>query len=208
MLKLFYAPGSCALAAHIALAESGASYEAVLVDFKNQQQRSPEYLAINPKGRVPALATGRGVLTENTAILPFIAQSFPEARLAPLDDPFAFGTMLSFLGYMATTVHVAHAHGTRGARWSDDVAAHASMKAKVPQNMRDCFELIQSKMLQGPWVLGEAYSVADAYLYTMSRWLPGDDVPLASLPAIAAHHVRMGQRPAVQRALEEEGIAP
>ena len=90
MLKLFYAPGSCALASHVALEEVGAEYEAVRVDLRANDQRKPEYLAINPKGRVPALVTDKGVLTENPAILAFVAQSFPEARLAPLDDAFAF----------------------------------------------------------------------------------------------------------------------
>src|SRR5262249_35215253 len=91
MLKLFYSPGSCALASHVALEEAGAQYEAVRLDFRANEQRKPEYLKINPKGRVPALATDRGVLTETPAILAFVAQSFPQARLAPLDDPFAFG---------------------------------------------------------------------------------------------------------------------
>ena len=86
MLKLFYSPNSCALASHIALQEAGADYETVRLDFRANEQRKPEYLAINPKGRVPALATDRGILTETPAILAFIAQSFPQARLAPLDD--------------------------------------------------------------------------------------------------------------------------
>ncbi len=83
MLKLYYSPGTCALASHIALEEAGASYTAERVDFKTSQQTSPEYLAINPKGRVPALVTDRGILTETPAILAYIAQSFPQARLMP-----------------------------------------------------------------------------------------------------------------------------
>jgi glutathione S-transferase len=83
MFKLYYAPGTCALATHIALEEVGASYEAVLVDFRSQGQRSPAYLAINPKGRVPALMTENGILTETPALLCFVAQLFPKAELAP-----------------------------------------------------------------------------------------------------------------------------
>ena len=86
MLKLYYAPGTCALASHIALAEAGAPYTTEKVDFKTNQQNSPEYLGINPKGRVPSLVTDRGILTETPAMLAFIAQSFPQAKLAPLDD--------------------------------------------------------------------------------------------------------------------------
>ena len=87
MLKLFYAPQTCALASHIALEEAGADYETVRVDFRTGEQKKPDYLAVNPKGRVPALVTGHGVLTETPAILAFVAQTYPKARLAPLDDP-------------------------------------------------------------------------------------------------------------------------
>ena len=114
MLKLFFAANTCALASHIALEEAGAPYEAVRVDFRTNEQRKPEYLAINPKGRVPALATERGILTETPAILAFIAQSFPGARLAPLDDPYAFARVQAFNSYLCSTVHVAHAHRMRG----------------------------------------------------------------------------------------------
>lgn len=204
MLKLFYSPGSCARASLIALAESGADYEISRVDFSRNAQREPAYLAINPKGRVPALATDRGILTESLAILAYIAQRFPAAHLAPLDDPFAFAQMQAFNSYLGSTVHVAHAHGPRAARWADDPAAQASMKNKVAQNMLECFQLIESTMFQGPWVMGEHYTVADAYLYTFSSWLEDDGVPLARLPATQAHRARMEQRPAVQRALAQE----
>ena len=90
MYKLYYAPGTCALASHIALEEAGADYQAERLNFKANQQQSPEYLTINAKGRVPALVTDRGVITETPAILAYIAQTFPKAQLAPLDDAFAF----------------------------------------------------------------------------------------------------------------------
>ena len=133
MLKLFYAPHTCALASHIALEEAGAGYEAVRVDFKKNAQRAPEYLAVNPKGRVPSLATDLGILTETPAILAFIAQSYTKARLAPPDDWFAFAQVQAFNSYLCSTVHVAHAHRPRGYRWADDAAAIESMKKKVPQ---------------------------------------------------------------------------
>src|SRR5215204_6725561 len=108
MLKLYYAPGTCALASHITLAEAGADYTTERIDFKTNQQNSPEYLAINPKGRVPALVTDRGILTETPAMLAFIAQSFPKAKLAPLEDLFAFAGVQAFNSYLASTVHVEH----------------------------------------------------------------------------------------------------
>jgi glutathione S-transferase len=204
MLKLFYAHGTCALASHIALAEAGADYETVRLDFRTDDQRKPEYLAINPKGRVPALVTDRGVLTETPAILVYIAQSFPAAKLAPLDDPFAFARVQSFNAYLCATVHVAHAHGRRGYRWADDPAALEDMKRKVPQTVGECFALIEREMFQGPWVMGDAYSICDPYLFTLASWMKGDGVDPARFPRIEDHSRRMTERPAAQRALAEE----
>lgn len=198
-MKLYYAPGSCAVASHIALEESGAVYDTHRLDFRRSEQRSPEYLAVNPKGRVPALATDRGIITETPAILAFIAQSFPAAGLAPLDDPFRFAQMQAFNSYLCSTVHVAHAHRMRGSRWADDPAAIEAMKQKVPQNMADCFQLIEDGMLEGPWVLGETFSVADIYLYTISTWLEADGVDIRRFPNVLDLHDRVAARPAVRK---------
>src|SRR5215472_17959673 len=135
MIKLFYAVNTCSLASHIALEEAGAAYTTVRLSFANNEQRSPEYLAVNPKGRVPAMVTDRGILTETPAMLAFIAQSFPRAHLAPLADPFAFAQVQAFNSYLCSTVHVAHAHRMRGQRWADDAAAIAEMKRKVPESV-------------------------------------------------------------------------
>ncbi len=204
MLKLFYAPGTCALACHIALEEAGADYEAVRLNFKEAEQTKPDYLAVNPKGRVPALVTEQGVLTENVAILAYIAQRFPKAGLAPLDDLFAFGQVQAFNSYMASTVHVNHAHKIRGKRWADDPAALEDMKRKVPETMAASFALIEKAMFKGPWVMGEAYTICDPYLYTIGTWLEGDGVDPARTPAILDHRKRMEQRPAVQKVLAAE----
>ena len=201
-LKLYYAPGTCALAARIALIEANAPHEVVKLDFSKGEQRSPEYLAINPKGRVPALVTERGVLTETPALLAYIARRFPEARLAPLDDAYAFAHMQEFHGYLSSTVHVAHAHGRRAGRWADDEAAIASMQRKVAANMAECFGVIERHYLgDAPWVLGSDYSVADAYLFTIAGWLEGDGVAIAGFPKVQAHFKRMGERAAVRGAL-------
>ncbi|WP_026187360.1 glutathione S-transferase family protein [Ensifer sp. BR816] len=200
MLKLFYTPATCSLASHIALEEAGASYEVHRIDFSKAEQTKPDYLAINPKGRVPALVTDRGTLTETPAILTYIAQVFPGARLAP-NDPFEFARLQSFLSYLCSTVHVAHAHARRGARWADDPAAHEAMKAKVAKNMADCFALIEDTLFTGPFVMGEGYSVADPYLFTIASWLEGDGVDPVQFPKILDHRNRMAERPAVSRVL-------
>jgi glutathione S-transferase len=201
----FYtAPGTCALATHIALHEAGTAFDVRTLDFGAQEQHSPAYLAVNPKARVPALRTAAGVLTETPALLVFVAQSFPQAQLAPLDDAFAMARLHEFNSYLASTVHVAHAHKRRGARWADDPAAHAAMQAKVPQTMTACAAMIEALLAPGPWVLGERYSVADGYLFTLTGWLEPDGVDLLRFPRLTAHHARMARRPAVQRALAGE----
>jgi glutathione S-transferase len=204
MFKLYYAPATCALASHITLAEAGADYATERIDFKVNQQNSPDYLKINPKGRVPALVTDRGILTETPAMLAYIAQSFPQAGLAPLDDPFAFAQVQSFNSYLCATLHVAHAHKLRGARWATEESSFADMKRMIPKSVGACFALIERNMLRGPWVMGESYTICDPYLYTVALWLEGDGVDLASLPKVADHRKRMSERPAVQRVLAEE----
>jgi glutathione S-transferase len=207
MLTFYYATNTCALASHIVLEEAGADYETRWIDFGSAEQTKPDYLEINPKARVPSLATERGVLTETPAILAYIAQTHPEAQLAPLDDPFAFAELQSFMAYLCSTVHVAHAHRMRGYRWADDPAAHEAMKKKVPETVSACFDLIERRMFRGPWAMGEAYTVADPYLYTIARWMEVDSVDPATFPRVLDHRDRMGERPAVQRALKAEGLA-
>lgn len=204
MLKLYYAPDTCALAPHIALEEAGAAFEAIRVDTAGGEQRSPAYLALNPKGRVPALVTPQGILTENPALLAFIAQSFPEAKLAPLDDAFAFARVQAFNSYLCSTVHVAHAHGRRGPRWASDAASFADMKRKVPENMADCIGLIEREMLAGPWVMGESFTIADPYLFAICLWLEADEVDISRFPKVEAHRRRMAERPAVRQVLGVE----
>jgi glutathione S-transferase len=204
MIKLFYASDTCSLASHIALEDAGADYSTARISFANDEQRKPEYLAINPKGRAPALVTDKGVLTETPAILAFIAQSFPQARLAPLDDPFGFAEVQAFNSYLCSTLHVAHAHRMRGNRWADDPAAIAAMQRKVPESVASCYQLIEEKMLRGPWVMGETYTICDPYLFTMAQWLEQDGVDPSRFPKVMDHRRRMSERPAVQKAIAEE----
>jgi glutathione S-transferase len=200
-MKFYYAPHTCALASHIALEDAGAAYEGVRVDFAANEQRGAAYTAINPKARVPSLVTARGVLTETPAILVFIAQSYPEAGLASLDDPFAFAQEQAFNAYLCSTVHVAHAHRMRGYRWADDAAAIEAMKRKVPQAVGDCFELIERAMFKGPFVVGARYSMCDPYLFTIAQWWEADGVRAERFPRLAEHRACMAERPSVKRAI-------
>lgn len=205
MLKLYYAPNTCALASLVTLEEAGAEHEISRVDFSREEQRGADYLAINPKGRVPALETDDGIITETPAILTFIAQSFPEANLIPA-DAYGFARVQEFNSYLCATVHPAHAHRVRGYRWADDAAAVAEMARKAPSVMTECFELIEREMFEGPWVKGASFTISDPYLFTISNWLERDGVDIAQLPKIRAHRERMSERESVRRAVDREGI--
>lgn len=202
MIKLFYGVGSCSLAPHIALEEAGAAYEAVRTNLRGGEQLTPEYRAINPKARVPALVTDQGVLTENVAILAWIAQAYPEANLAPA-EPWAFAQAQAFNSYLASTVHVAHAHKMRGYRWADAEASYEDMRRKVPQTMGDAFQLIEDELFRGPFALGDTFSVCDAYLFTLADWLEGDGVDPSRFPKVHEHRERVRARPAVGKVLAE-----
>ncbi len=198
---LYTAKNACSLASHIALEQVGADYEVRVLDFSTNQQRSLDYLGINPKGRVPALITEQGIITETPAILAFICQTWPAANLAPVQEPFAFAKVQEFISYLCSTVHVAHAHLYRGSRWADDPAAIEAMKKKVPQTVGECFALIEQELLKGPWVFGESYTVCDMYLYTVCQWLEADGVDIQRFPKVAALRQRMSADPVVSRVL-------
>ena len=207
MLTLYYAPDTCSLASHIALEHVGADYTAVRVDFAKAEQRGPDYLRVNPKGRVPTLVTDRGRLTETPAILMFVCQNFPDAGLAPLEDAFDLAKVNEFNSYLCSTVHVAHAHRMRGNRWVDDPAAITAMQKKVPQSVGECFALIEREFLLGPWVMGERYTVCDMYLFTLAQWLEKDGVDPARFPKVADHRQRMSRHPVVSRVVAAERSA-
>jgi glutathione S-transferase len=206
MLELFYAAHTCSLATHIALEEAGADYTTVRIDFSREQQKSADYLKINPKARVPALVTDRGILTETPAMLVYVAQTFPAAKLAPMDDAFAFAEVQAFNSYLCSHLHVAHAHRMRGHRWVDanDKAAIAAMQRKVPESVGEAFALVEREMLRGPWVMGERYTICDPYLFTLAQWLEADGVDPARLPKVIDHRRRMSERAAVKKAVAEE----
>ena len=203
MYQLFFSPGACSLASHITLREAGLPFELKRLKFAEGQQRSPDYLKVNPKGRVPALVTPEGTITETPAILFYIAQIAPDKKLAPLENPFELARLQAFNSFIASTVHVAHAHGPRGSRWASEPTSLEDMRRKVPETMRECFSLIEQD-LTGDFVMGETFTIADPYLFTMSSWLKGDAVEIAEFPRVKAHFERMQARDAVREALAAE----
>jgi len=205
MLKLYTHLGTIGLACEIALEEAGAAYEVHRMDFGQNEQRAAPYLAVNPKSRVPSLETDRGVITETPAIMGYIARSFPAARLAPEGDAFAMAELESLMSYLCSWVHPAAAHRHRGYRWADDPAAIADMRRKAPEVFGEAMRLIDTQLFRGPWALGEAFSVADPYLYVITSWIPRDGLNMADFPRLADHYARMGERPAVRTVLARLG---
>ena len=126
------------------------------------------------------------------------------AKLAPPDDPFLFAQVQAFNSYLCSTLHVAHSHRMRGLRWADEPSAIAAMQRKVPQSVSACYDLIETSMLQGPWVMGDSYTICDPYLFTMAQWLEQDGVDPCRFPKVVDHRRQMAERPAVQRAIGEE----
>ena len=205
--ELFYSPGDCSLAPHIALEEAGAEFEAVLTSTRDGSVHKPEYLAVNPKGKVPALLTDEGVLTENPAILGWIARTYPPGGLAAPADGFAFWDMQAFNMFLSSTVHVAFNHWFKPEGWVADPAAAPIVKTRAGELIAKHFALIETRFADGrEWVHGH-HTASDGYLMVFSRWLTamgaGD---INSYPGIAAHRARVQARPAARRALEREGL--
>lgn len=202
MLTLFYAPGACSLAAHIALEEAGEKYEARRMDLTKGEQRTPEYLKIHPIGRVPALLLGNGEpLTENTAILPYIGKRY---GMWPY-DPLAVARAHSVIGFFASTVHPAHAHISRPERYATDQAMFPNIQA---QGRKMFFEYLSQidGMLAGREWLSDTYTVLDPYAFTFYTWGVRREMPMSDLKHFAAHRDRMMARPAVRRAVEDEKV--
>jgi glutathione S-transferase len=204
-MQLYYAKGTIAVAVAIALHEAGLGFEPVRLDFKAGEQRQPRYHAVNPKGRVPALVTDQGILTETAAILEHIADLAPAAGLRP-SDPWQAARMREAMLYLASTMHVNHAHRARGQRWADLESSLADMRTKAVETMTASAEHVEHHMLQGPYVLGEAVSLADPYLFVACSWLEGDGVDMANFPKIAAFVETMRTRASVAQVIADDMI--
>lgn len=202
MFKLYYSPGACSLAPHIVLEEIGAPYETQAINLRAGEQKTPEYLAINPKGAVPALATDHGVLTENVAILNYLAARHPEAGLAPTNDVFAQACLTAFNAFLGASVHPA---------LGKLLFSHPPLEGEAKQVQRDLalakLQVVEDSLFVGPWAQGQRVSVADAYLVPFERWARSARLlDPARFPRLNAHLDAMQDRPAVQRVLQREGL--
>lgn len=202
--KFHCTPGTISAATAILMEETGFVHEQVRVDFAAAAQTSAAYLAVNPKGRVPALATGEGVLTETGALLEYVAAHAPQAGLVPT-EPWAAARMRAAAYYLASTVHVNHAHRMRGARWATEQSSFDDMAAKVPETMAQSCAFMESEWDLAPFVIGAQMTIADPWLFTVCTWLAGDGVDIRAYPKLAAHFDMMGARPSVAR-VRESGL--
>ena len=207
-MKLYYAPGACSLAPHIALEEVGAPFELSRVDFGTNQQTSAEYLRINPKARVPALVDGDWVLTEAPAILRYIAARHPAAGLWPW-EPREEARCAEWLNWLSSTIQIAFGHVRRAARYASDPRAVEDVATTGKKTAHELWQTVDRKIGHGPWAIEERYSVADALL--MVYWLWGRGPVLGfdmerDCPNWTEHARRLAARPAVQRAFASEEL--
>ena len=202
MLTLFYAPGACSMAAHIALEESGEKYQPKRMDLSKGEQKTVDYLKIHPLGRVPALKLDDGSpLAENTAILPYLGKRF---GLWPA-DPVKEAQALSVIGFFASSVHPAHAHIGRPERYTEDKSAHPGIQAMGKKTFHDYLKQIDG-MYAGRESLSDKYSVLDAYAFVFYVWGGRRELPVSELKNYSALKDRMLKRPAVQRVVTDEGV--
>jgi glutathione S-transferase len=204
-ITLYFAAGSCTLPALAGLEEAGARYDAVRLVLAEGHQRTPEYLAVHPRGRVPVLVVDGVRISENIAVLTTIANLFPKAGLLPVSDPVQLGRAYELLSWFASGIHVAFAQTSRPERYTRDEAAWPALKAGGRENMLAAYAELEARLDDGrPWLLGEAYSLADPYALVFHRWAERLGVDTTDYPAFDAHAARVRVRPAVKRALEQE----
>jgi glutathione S-transferase len=202
MLTLFYAPGACSMAAHIVLEESGEKYQTQRMNLSKGEQKTVDYLKINPLGRVPALKLDDGSpLAENTAILPYLGKRFGMWPTELLKEAQA----LSVVGFFASSVHPAHGHIGRPERYTADAAAFPGIQAMGKKTFHDHLKQIDAMYAGREW-LSDKYSVLDPYALVFYNWGMKRELPVAELKDYTAFKDRMLKRPAVQRVLADEGV--
>jgi glutathione S-transferase len=200
-MKLFYKAGACSLASHIVLEESGLPYEIEAVDLKTKVTASgADFMAINPKGYVPALQLDNGeLLTEGPAIMQYIADQAPAKHLAPLADAMARYRLQGWLTFIGTELHKNFTPFFSPAETSE-------WKAAAMANLERRLAYVAKHIDDKQYLLGDEYGIGDAYLFTVLGWAPFIDLDLNKWPALTAYQARVAARPAVQAAMKAEGL--
>ncbi len=203
MLTLYFSPGACSLASHIGLEETGAPYEAKPTLLAKGEQKTEAYLKINPRGKVPALSVDGKVITENTAILTYLARRFPEKKLMPT-DPVEEACCIATMAWFSNIVHPSYQRYMRPERFAEGEAAQATVKETGRKSFwANCQEI--DSMLQGKdWIMGSQYTLADPYALVFYGWGVRGGFPMNELSAYTAWQDRMLKRPTVRKILETE----
>lgn len=205
MLKLYYSPGACSLVPHIALEEAGADYEPVRVTLAKGEHLQPDYLAINPRARVPSLETDRGIITENPAVINYIADLYQAAGSVPCGDAFAAARCNELLCWFASSVHIAFAEIWRGSRFTDDESLWPALERGGRKVLERQFDEIEALCVD-EWLVPAGYTAADGYVFTFFRWGRRIGFDMGRYPRWVELAGRILERPAVQRALEAEDL--
>lgn len=200
-MKLYYAPQACSLAPHIVLRELDLPFEPVRVDNRSKQTASgADFLAINPKGYVAALELDNGeVLTEGPAILQYLADLRPEAKLAPLNGTFERVRLQEWLNFVSTEIH-------GGLGWLFNAQFPEEVKTLIKEKLFKRFAVLCQTLERQDYLLADGFSVADAYLFTVLRWAPLFAIELDRWPALVRFQARVDLRPAVRAALAVESV--
>ena len=203
MLTLYFCPGACSTASHMALEETGAQYGEKPIFLPKGEQKTETYLKINPRGKVPALEVDGKILTENTAILCYLAKTCPEKKLMPT-DAFEQARCISTMAWFSNIVHPSYSHYMRPERFAADATAQPSVKETGKKSFwANCQEI--DSLLEGhDWIMGKEFSVADCYALVFYGWGLRAELPMKELANFTAFKERMLKRPAVKKVLESE----
>lgn len=207
MYTLYFSPGACSMASHILLEECGADYEPKLVALAKGEQRTDAYRKINPHGKVPALDVGGTVITENVAILPYIARQFPDAGLLPADAVEA-ARCVEFAGWLSSTAHIAFSlvlHPERPAAGADiGEAALTAIGDNARKKFWECLQEIDARLAGNQWVMGSQFTFVDPYALVFYGWGNRVEMPMTELANYTGFKDRMIERAAVRKVLERE----
>jgi glutathione S-transferase len=203
MMTLYFSPGACSLASHIGLEETGATYEIKPILLAKGQQKTEDYLKINPRGKVPALNVEGKILVENTAILTYLARRFPEKRLMPA-DPAEEARCIGTMCWFSSVVHPSYQRFHRPERFAESEAAHAGVKENGRKLFWANLQEIDSMIEANDWVMGREFTAVDPYALVFYGWGERSGFPMKELSAYTAWQERMMKRPTVKKSVESE----
>ncbi len=204
-MKLYYMPGACSLASHIVLEWIGQPYETHRLS--RDELKAPEFLKINPLGAVPALSDGAWVMTQNSAILEYLAETAPKNQLLGKDDPRSRAEVRRWLGFINSDIHKTFSMLFGAARFLAEEPAQKELAASASALLTKLFAQVDAQLAGKDYLVGAAPSIADAYLYVVLRWAHGKEINLTGQNNLAAFFARMEGNAGVQAALKAEGLA-